>query len=136
MQARNRIVAGMIVASLVVAIPMSAFADDRRPSDGATARPVEVATDRPVDVVRDHSVSRVTDRPGDRVIDRPLDRPTDEITDRPVDRCDHRRFAAAHERCVDDHRDHDLNIRELIYRLIHAGEWAKLMRLLHWLGWI
>ena len=135
MHARNRITAEMIVASLVVAIPLSAFADDRRTTDKATVRAVEVA-DRPVDVARDHRVDRVTDRPNDEVVDRPRHRPTDEITDRPVDRCDHRRFAAAHERCVDDHRDHDVNIRKLLHRLFHAGEWAELVRLLHRLGWI
>ena len=163
MQARTRIVAGLIVTSLLIAFPLSVFAGDAvtdqpvdvatdypidevtdrttdkatdRTTDKATDRTTDKVTDRTTDKVTDRITDKVTDRITDKVTDRITDRPTDKITDRPTDRCDYRRFAATHDRCVDDHRAHDFNVRELIYRLIHAGEWEKLVRLLHWLGWI
>jgi hypothetical protein len=36
-------------------------------------------------------------------------------------------------RCIDDRHPH-VNVRHLIHRLIQAGEWEKLFRLLHRLG--
>jgi hypothetical protein len=46
-----------------------------------------------------------------------------------------RRFCAAnpdHERC--QNRDGEVNVRQLIWRLINAGEWRQLFHLLHRLG--
>ena len=88
-----------------------------RPLDrSADVRPVDPA---PVDVV-DRPVDRVRDRETDRVRDREIDRYrcVDFVTDR---------------RCIDDRHPH-LNVRHLIQRLINAGEWEKLFRLLHRLG--
>ena len=85
---------------------------DRR-ADVRPVDPVPVGVvDRPVDRVRDRMVDRVRDRETDRY------RCVDVETDR---------------RCIDDRHPH-LNIRHLIQRLINAGEWEKLFRLLHRLG--
>ena len=100
------------------------------PTDVVTDRPTDVLTDRPTDVVTD----RPTDTPNDRCRQKLIDRRcvSDRPTDRPVDRC---LLTADHPRpCIDDHRPHDLNYRKLIWRLIHAHEWEKLVRLLHALG--
>ncbi len=136
MHRRNRLVAGILAAALMIAFPLSATADGGGFGDQVSDRRPDTNVDQSPDVVRDVRFDAVADRPGDKVVDRPSHRPTDRITDGPIDRCDVRRFAATHPDCVTDHPSHDFSIRKLIYRLIKAGEWAKLVRLLHWLGWI
>ena len=152
MRARKRLITAMMAIALIAVLPGTALADDDTRGDAA---PVEVESDRPAD--------KVTDQPSDRPSDKPTDRPTDRcvqvavdrrcVDDIPNDRCltaaeiDRRCIdvqptdrcvvdAVNDRRCVDDHRPHDINIRKLIWRLIHAHEWEKLVRLLHWLGWL
>ena len=75
----------------------------------------------------------VRDQPTDRGVDRCIQKRVDTrcVTDHEVDKCHH--FADNDRRCI-DHRPHDLNLRKLIWRLIHAHEWEKLFRLLLRLG--
>ncbi len=101
-------------------------------------------TDAERDRVRDQDRTGVTDtRPGAEQ-DRTRDRITDRIRDRADVRCVDRvtdRIRCCPDRPVDYElpewcRHHeppetDVNIRQLIWRLIHAGEWGKLVRLLH-----
>ena len=139
MQTKNRLVTVALAAALIAGLSGSALADvgiivpeflpDPLIRDQATDRPVDVVTDRPDDEVTD----RLADKPSDVCPSRQVDRHTrcvsDRPTDRPVDRCllttDYPR------RCINDHRPHDFNYRKLIWRLIHAHEWEKLVRLLH-----
>ena len=132
-----------LTAALIAALPGSALAADGeftdvpvrddvtdRATDEVIDLPTDVVTDRPTDVVTD----RPTDTPNDRCRQKLVDRRcvSDRPTDRPVDRC---LLTTDHPRpCIDDHRPHDLNYRKLIWRLIHAHEWEKLVRLLHALG--
>ena len=143
MQTRNRMITVALTAALIAALPGSALAADGevtdvpvrddvtdRPTDELIDLPTDVVTDRPTDVVTD----RPTDTPNDRCRQKLVDRRcvSDRSTDRPVDRC---LLTADHPRpCIDDHRPDDLNYRKLIWRLIHAHEWEKLVRLLHALG--
>ena len=134
MQTKNRLVTVALAAALIAGLSGSALAADGDLTDPLTR---DQATDRPVDVVTDRPDDEVTDRPADKPSDvclsRQVDRHTrcvsDRPTDRPVDRCllttDYPR------RCIDDHRPHDFNYRKTIWRLIHAHEWEKLVRLLH-----
>lgn len=84
-----------------------------------------VADDRVVD-------ERVAVETVDRAVDRPVDRPVDRVSDREVDRYRCVDFVTD-RRCIDDRHPH-VNLRHLIQRLINAGEWEKLFRLLHRLG--
>ena len=85
--------------------------------------------DRPVE---SRSVEPVSVDAVDRPSDRPVDRETDRVRDRESDR--HRCVDfVTDRRCIDDRHPH-VNIRHLIQRLINAGEWEKLFRLLHRLG--
>lgn len=52
-----------------------------------------------------------------------------------ADRC-HPRLIDNPRRCIDHEPPHDIDIRHLIWRLIKAQEWEKLVRLLHHLGWL
>lgn len=121
-----------------------------RPVDRATDRRGDEPSDRPVDKVTDHTDVRPADRPDAEATVRSKDQPTDRCalrtsdkarpcvvdrtTDRATDRC--AQIAEDPRRCVDHQLPHDLNIRKLIWRLIQAHEWEKLVRLLHWLGWL
>lgn len=134
---RRRVAAGGLTLAMLLAFSATAMAersaDEAAIGEGVTDR----ETDRTLNATK---ADRPNDRPVDEVSDRPSDRPTDRITDHPtdrrVDRCHLLRTDRLPLDCIDDDRPRDLNIRHLIYRLIHAGEWAKLVRLLHWLGWI
>lgn len=109
--------------------------DDRAPNttDREAERPADVVTDRPVEVETDRTPDSATDlRPAS---DHRPDRLIDGEVDRPIDRC-HPRIVDHPRRCVHDERPHDFNVRHLIWRLIKAHEWEKLVRLLHWLGWL
>lgn len=121
-----------------------------RSVDGATDPRADRPSDRSVDKVTDHTDVRPSDRTDREVTDRPRVRPTDgcalstsdnarpcvvdRTTDRITDRC--AQIAENPRRCVDHQLPRDLNIRKLIWRLIQAHEWEKLVRLLHWLGWL
>ncbi len=129
---------GLLVLAILGTMPMAAGADDRSRRDQANL-PGE-GFDQPIDVVADGPSFDVPDRPGDRLPDRlhdrVVDRQVDRVSDHVTDRCHIRRFALTNDRCIDDHFPRDISIRKLIYRLVHAGEWNKLLRLLHYLGWI
>ncbi len=132
MNRTKRVGATIIVTALALSLPGAALADDGvvvhdRVQQTTDAVPSDL-TDVPVPPVTDEKPDYVTDIKPDDVADTP--------TDRVTDRCDIRRFAAAHDDCVSDRFPHDFNVRVLIHRLVHAGEWEKLVRLLHWLGWI
>ena len=135
MQTRNRIVTMALAAALVSALPGLALAGDEDVTDTSTRDRV---TDQPTDEVIDRPTDVVTDRPSDRPTDRCrqslVDRQcvSDHPTDRPLDRC--LLVTDGPRRCIDDHHPHDVNYRKLIWRLIHAHEWKKLVRLLHALG--
>ena len=122
---RTRIAGAAMATALVLTFPASALADD-----AARDAPItdEAVTDRPADPVTD----KVSDRPTDKV----ADRPTDKLTDRVTDHCRKHTHGDHRPHCIDDRHPHDFNVRKLILRLVHAGEWEKLVRLLHWLGWI
>lgn len=91
----------------------------------------ELMRDRPADQKVDRVRERLTDRRP--VLDRRSDRIDEPEVDGPIDRC---RIVDNPRRCLDDERPHDINVRHLIWRLIKAHEWEKLVRLLHWLGWL
>ena len=153
MQATKRLIIATMAVGLIAALPGTALAEDGT-RGGVVA--TDQVTDRPVDNPTDHPSDKPTDRPTDRPTDKATDRPTDKRNDRPTDRCIQRLIdwpcvddrptepptdrcltATDHpRRCVDDHRPHDLNVRQLIWRLINAHEWEKLIRLFHWLGWL
>ena len=106
----RRSIALMVSVALFALIAAPASASDRVSDTPRVADQVtEIATDR--------ATGRVTDRVTDIVTDRYRCR--DAVTDR---------------RCLDDRHPHDVNLRALIHRLINAGEWEKLFRLLHRLG--
>ena len=146
MRARNRFIAVAMAAALMALLPGTALAEGERddaasathdrPTDRAIDRPTDKPTDRPSDRPSDKPTDKPTDRPTDRCIQRLIDRRCvdDKPKDRPIDRC--LAVAENDRRCVTDHPPHDINIRKLIWRLIHAHEWEKLIRLLHWLGWL
>ena len=134
---RRRVAAGGLALAMLLAFPATAMAE-RSAEEAAIG---EGVTDRETDRTRDATeADKPDDRPVDEVSDRTSDVPADRITERPtdrrVDRCHLSRTDRLPLDCIDDDRPHDLNIRHLIDRLIHAGEWVKLVRLLHWLGWI
>ncbi len=93
-----------------------------------------LADERPGDdrIVDARVAVETVDRTVDRPVDRPVDREIDRVRDREVDRYRCVDFVTD-RRCIDDRHPH-VNIRHLIQRLIHAGEWEKLFRLLHRLG--
>ncbi len=144
MRASKRLMIAMLAVGLIAILPGTALAEEGTRGDA-------IATDH----VTDRHVDKPVDRPTDKPTDRPTDKPVDRPTDKPVDRCDQRltdrrcvddtpidhptdRCLAVTDharRCIDDEHPHDLNIRQLIWRLINAHEWEKLVRLFHWLGW-
>ena len=147
---RTRTLTTLLVLALLAGFPLSAVAEEDQAQTGDAVTTLDRHTDRVTD--------RPTDKPSDRPTDKPIDRPTDKPSDRPIDRCDPRltdhvrrcldrpttdrpvndclRQTDNPRRCIsDDHSDH-INIRHLIWRLIHAHEWEKLVRLLLHLGWL
>ena len=127
MRATNRFVTATLTLALVASAPSAVLAQEDAPIR-------DTATDTAPDPVTERVTDEVTDRPTDRITDKVTDRVTDRPTDRPIDRC--LTSADNQRRCLDDHHPHDLNVRQLIWRLINAHEWQKLFRLLHWLGWL
>jgi len=125
-----------LTMAVLLLVPLTAIAreplTDTVQVDKA-AESVDLVRDRPVD----QSVDRVREPKTDRrkVLDRQDDRIIEHEVDRPIDRC-HPRLVDNPRRCLDHERPHDINIRQLIWRLIKAHEWEKLVRLLHWLGWL
>lgn len=109
----------MVVAALMMVLGAApGFADDR-----ATERAPVHEVDRPTD-------SAMVVRPASDTVNQPVE--TDRVVDRQTDR--HRCVDfVTDRRCIDDRHPH-VNIRHLIQRLINAGEWEKLFRLLHRLG--
>lgn len=121
LRARN-LVAALVALAVLAVIPLSAMAEEAR-SD----------SDRPVDTIQ--PVERP--QPSDEVkpSDRPSDKPIREVDE--ADKVRHRCLLTDNpRRCLHDDRPHDFDVRKLIWRLIKAGEWKKLFRLLHWLGLI
>lgn len=110
----------VLAASMMVMGALPAFADDRPMATDRPVRQVEVRAGADTDRAVEPEVERPTDRPSASSVDRPVDRNrcVDVVNDR---------------RCVDDRHPH-VNLRHLIQRLIDAGEWEKLFRLLHRLG--
>ncbi len=133
MRARKRLIIATLAVGLMAALPGTALAEDATRGETVTRDHLgERPLDRPVDRPTDKPIDRPTDQPTDRCIQRLTDRPC--VDDRPTDRC---LTAADHpRRCIEDERPHDFNVRKLIWRLIKAHEWEKLVRLLHWLGWL
>jgi hypothetical protein len=91
------------------------------------------------DRLRDQDRTGVTDRVGtpteveperDRVRTRSEVRCVDAVTDRPGCCPDRPVDFRVPEWCR-DHEPPEINIRQLVWRLIHAGEWEMLFRLLH-----
>ena len=132
MTSRNKAYVVLLAVALLLAFPSAALAGETDGRDAAVRDvPVtdevvtDAATEKPTDVARQDPV---TDVAPDRITDRP--------TDRVTDHCRKHVHGDLRPHCVDDRHPHDFNVRKLILRLIHAGEWEKLVRLLHWLGWI
>lgn len=161
-----RLSAVTLTLVLIASMPVAALADELRTDDGGAvgsgggAAGTDVAiVDKARDASGDEAHETLTDRVSDladdaRVADRkPRDpvitdrtdlRPVTDVrpdaridreVDRLTDRC-HPRIVDNVRRCLHDHWPHDLDIRHLIWRLIKAHEWEKLIRLLHWLGWL
>jgi hypothetical protein len=129
---KSRTLKAALAGIMALSLPMSALAqEDRADAAGYLATSTQ-PTDIAPDGLEDTPSVPDSDLASDLVSDLVGDRAADRITDR----CDLRRFAAQHDDCVTDQFPHDVDIRHLIHRLIHAGEWAKLVRLLNWLGWI
>lgn len=123
MRSRKGLITASLALAMITSLPVAALADERG-TDAVTERVTDKPADRPADKPTDRCLQRLTDR--GCVDHRP--------SDHPVDRC--LAVAENDRRCLDDHRPHDFNVRKLIWRLIHAHEWEKLIRLLHWLGWL
>jgi hypothetical protein len=144
----------VLAALMMVMGALPVLANDRladeRPAVTATDRPVrdrparDVPVDREVDRPAEPDVAQVggtavdgpVDLPAPSVAVPPSDRPSDPVIDRPADReIDRYRCVDVvnDRRCIDDRHPH-VNVRHLIQRLIEAGEWEKLFRLLHRLG--
>lgn len=136
-----RLSAATLAMVMVATMPATALAGegvrDRAISDQVVDRVSDLGEDREPDRVAD----RLDDRSSDGAIDvrpepdRRTDRQIDREVDRVTDRC-HPRIVDNVRRCLSDDRLHDFEIRHLIWRLIKAHEWEKLIRLLHWLGWL
>lgn len=133
MRAGYRIFTAGLTIALVASTPLTVLAteSDTPVRDGSPVVTKDVedrpaATDRPID--------RITDRPSDRLRERPSDRMSDRPSDRSVKRCIE--LADNPRRCQHDEITDHINVRQLIWRLIHAHEWKKLIRLLHHLGWV
>ena len=124
---RARLIAALVIGALLVpgAVAAQERADDRA-SDSQEV--VDVATDNSSDRVTD--IRPVTDRARDRLTDRPSDRCRPADFDRRVC-CPDRPVDDRPDRCRDGERPHDVNLRQLIWRLIEAHEWEKLFQLLH-----
>lgn len=121
---------------VLLLVPLTAMA--REPvTDAVPVDKFEEATDVVSDRLDDQEVDRVRATRTDHrpAVDRPSDRIIEREVDRPIDRC-HPRIVDNLRRCLDDERPHDINVRHLIWRLIKAHEWEKLLRLLQWLGWL
>lgn len=127
MRPAHRIMTALLALAMLVAMPMSAFAnDDARVVDTVTEQDFEV--DHPV---RDLPVVDVVET------DRPSDRPeVDDERDKDGEVRHRCLLTDSPRRCLHhpNDRPHDLNVRQLIWRLIQAHEWQTLFRLLHWLG--
>ena len=136
---RKRLPAIVLALFMTVLFPMTLLAAERDApeSDRAADRVHDGVSDETVepdvDPLRDRVRDRVTDRPIDREVDRCVQERVDRRcpSDHEVDRCHH--VADNDRRCI-DHKPHDVNVRKLIWRLIHAQEWEKLFRLLLRLG--
>jgi hypothetical protein len=115
----RRGVAVILAASMMVMGAMPVLADDRQ-------------ADQPVRSV-DSELVRPADRPADAGVD-PVGPEVVGPTDRSVEIDRYRCVDFVNDRrCIDDRHPH-VNLRHLIHRLINAGEWEKLFRLLHRLG--
>ena len=136
MRRSMKVIATASTMALFSLIPLTAVARDSV-TDTVRAEVVEEAPDQVTDRPADRHVDQVRDPVRDRqpVLDRRTDRVIDREVDRPIDRC-HPRIADNLRRCLHDEWPHDINVRHLIWRLINAHEWEKLVRLLHWLGWL
>ena len=133
----RRGIAVAVAALMVVFGALPGLAADRPTGERASVESIDRPAERPTQQTDapaiDVDQSR-TDGPSDRVSPpaRPVDREVDQVTDRDVDR--YRCVDVVTDRhCVDDRHPH-VNVRHLIQRLINAGEWEKLFRLLHRLG--
>ncbi len=154
---QTRTVIGAVLAPLMMLAATPVLAAERTDHDPSvveqrnTDRGTDVAIDTtaadPLRVVEPGVSDRTDVRRPDRVTDRVADRVSDRVVDRITDhrRCDRRdvRVEACcpdrpvdriPERCLDDERPHDVNVRQLIWRLIKAQQWEKLWQLLHRLG--
>jgi hypothetical protein len=132
----------MLATVMMVFGAMPGLAGERTSDDRvAQDAPVADVSDRPVVRPSEARSDASSDRPADiapvDIADPPADRsqPSDRVTDRPVDREVDRRCVdfITDRSCIDDRHPH-VNLRHLIQRLINAGEWEKLFRLLHRLG--
>lgn len=135
-----------LAALMMVAGALPGLADERAAHDRAVDEPAAVVdrrsdriVDQPVDPPVDGRVTSPVDEPSIELV-RPevTDRPNDLVRDREIVRDRQRdRYRCVDfvndRRCIDDRHPH-MNIRHLIQRLINAGEWEKLFRLLHRLG--
>ena len=124
---RARLIAILVIGALLVpgvAAAQERAADRASDSQVVVGLAAEDVPDRATDV------RPVTDRARDRVTDRPTDRCRPADFDRRVC-CPDRPVDDRPERCRDDVRPHDVNLRQLIWRLIEAHEWEKLFQLLH-----
>ena len=135
MRKTNRVITAITSVALLAVMPLSAAASEVEVSISADVvvesdQSTDAHTDRPAD----REVDKETDRPSDREVDKETDRPSDQVDE--TDEVRHRCLLTDNpRRCLHD-RAHDFDIRHLIWRLIKAHDWEKLLRLFHWLGWI
>ena len=127
MKLMRGLVATALALAMLTSLPVAAVAEDRDRAPVAN-RVVDELEGKQADVVAD----RATDRPAREPSDRPADRPGDGLTDH----CDTLADTSADDRRCRGESQVDINVRKLIWRLIHAHEWEKLLRLLLGLGWL
>lgn len=128
MRTSKRLATAVLTLSLLAGFPLAAVASDAPSVDETpTVRVAPADTDLVVDVrPSDERPSDPTRR--DKISDRRV-RDTDQVRDRCL-------LTDNPRRCLHDRPSDHLNTRQLIWRLIQAQEWEKLVRLLHWLGLI
>lgn len=132
MSTSRRLAVVLLALTAFVMAPLAAMADEARPADTRDGDTTTTTTLEHDTTSRDRRTDEViTDEPvvtdGATRVDHPA-------RDRVVDRC-RPNIVDNRGACPHDEVRHDVDIRHLIWRLINAHEWTKLLRLLHRLGW-
>lgn len=145
----HRIGTTMVAISMLTAMPLAASATTSERGAATDRGAIAVEADSTVgrderparsganeDTERREAPDRDLEETSDRCSRHSVDDPRRCLDRAPEpDRC-HPRLVDNPRRCIDHGPPHDIDIRHLIWRLINAHEWEKLVRLLHHLGWL